>query len=88
MSLSGDFYYRILPTYKKQKVEYLSLFNEKNGTDFESVRDAEEFRLKKGSSTSIHIIKIEIVKQIKLINSEVETVIIELCICILKKALK
>ena len=46
VSLSGDFYYRILPTYKKQKVEYLSLFNEKNGTDFESVRDAEEFRLK------------------------------------------
>ena len=48
----------------------------------------EEFRLKEGSSTSLHIIKIEIVKQIKLINSEVETVIIELCICILKKALK
>ena len=46
MNFSGDFYYRIPPTFEMQVNEYLTVFNSKNGTSFTDVKEAEEYRVK------------------------------------------
>lgn len=46
LNFSGDFYYRIPPTFDMQKKEYLTVFNAKNGTSFDNVQDAEDYRTK------------------------------------------